>query len=332
MLFTVLLKSSGPRSGPGLAGFDLQNIGIEMTEDIPYHAEGRNFEFEKGSIMKRFLLIAIALSLGLPTKSVAEPATGNMQPLDSKLMEAIQAEVSNAPWHIKHSLPELKHVKSSFLSTAQTIELASADNQNLQILVMSAPSLSLSTDFVLAYLKNSKGEIVDWKSKWLCCREGQLGIRLFDVDDDGSKEFCFVCKAIDSPVRILSAYRVNEQRFEAVIVEYFSGFAVEFAETNLPNGLSLQPRLSGKKLWETGKLYEIPIRVLNKSHEDISLKNCSVWLSSEDMFSGGGAFGGFAVESLKPGEEVEVVIVVRFDERPPFRKITFGIHERPELP
>jgi hypothetical protein len=249
---------------------------------------------------------------------------------DPKIFDHIEAEVSKGGWEIKHSLPELKHAKRQHFPlgrNTETHDLESSDGQSFQVLVLNAPAMSMpGEDFALAYLKNPEGKIVHWKSRWLYNRLGNLGTRLLDVNDDGVKEFCFVSKPFERAEQVLSAYCVREDRFEPVIAEHTSLFTVEFVETVLPDGLVLQPQLKGKYGWETDKLYEIPVRVINNAGQDRTLTDCSVWFSSE--FYGGGIHGSLDVDKLKPKEATETTVTVRFTRMPHESKLGFMIHRR----
>ena len=251
--------------------------------------------------------------------------------LNSKFYDEIHREVRKSDGQIRRSLPELRFVKNRLLPSVRTVELSSAEAKGFQVLILDAPSRNWpGEDFALAYLKNAKGEIVDWRSKWLSVREGQLETRLRDVNDNGTKEFCFVSKRLDSSEQLLSAYAVKEQKFDPVIAEDHTSFNVAFSQTTSAKGLVLTPQLKGNYIWETDKFYEIPVRVVNKSNEDCSVKNCYVWFASE--IYGGGTGGDFDVETIKSKNETNVNVVVRFTQIPPPGKLGFEIKTTPELP
>jgi len=282
-------------------------------------------------IMKNMTFIAIALVMA---SCATKPKITVLELVDPKVYDDIEAEVSKGGWEIKHSLPELKHARQNHFPLArktQTLELESAERQHFQVLILSAPSTCMpGEDFALAYLKNPEGKIVHWKSRWLYNRWGSLGAKLLDVNDDGVKEFCFVCNPFQRAEIILSAYCVREERFEPVIAEPVSHITIEFKEAVLPDGLLLQPQLEGRYGWETDKLYEIPVRVVNNSNESRSLKGCSIWLSGQ--FNGGGTCGQFDVDELKPKSATETTITVRFAQPLLDAKLTFEIHKREGSP
>ncbi len=283
--------------------------------------------------MRRFGIVITATVLFslLAASCATKPETAVLTFVDPKLYDNLMAEVSKAGWDIKHSLPELKHAKGHFSlgRSTNTIELLSSEGEAFQVLVLECPSMgTLNDNFMLAYLKNPEGKIVDWKSRWLSTRQGHLETRLLDVNGDGVKEFCFVCERFERSEQILAAYSIQQHRFEPVIAEQISYFTVEFAEIVQPDGLLLQPQLKGQYGWETGKLYEIPVQVINQSHDEISLKGCSLWLSGE--FFGWGMHGGFDVETLGPGDQVDTTVVVRFTERVSDSKLSFKIERRGE--
>jgi len=272
--------------------------------------------------MKRFIPLIMMFALSSCATKTGPPV---YKLVDPKVYEKIQAEVSNGGSEIKNSLSELKWVRENVFPVFRTIEiveLTSLDGQLFQVMTLSCPSASMPGEsFILAYLKNSKGKIVHWKSRWLSNRQGNLGTRLLDVNEDGVKEFCFVSKPFKRPEQLLSAYCVQEQKFEPVIAEQLSLFDVEFTETVLPDGLVLQPQLKGKYAWETDKLYEIPVRVINTSNEDRSLKGCSLWFSDEVY--GGGVCGAFTVENLKTKDSTDTTIVARFTQMPHDSRLGF---------
>jgi hypothetical protein len=101
---------------------------------------------------------------------------------------------------------------------------------------------------------------------------------------------------------------------------------VEFAETILPDGLVVQPRLKGRYGWKTGKLYGIPALVRNPTDEDRSLKGCFLGLSDDGPASCG-TMGRFDVDELKPNAATETTLTVRFYQRFYDGKLGFQIDQ-----
>ena len=268
------------------------------------------------------LLVSCAAQVDPPfvwdTDLNAYDGTVTVDPIYHQLM----AKVSESPWEIKRSLPELKYAEHS--KPVVTIPLRSPDGQVFQAIVLKSPAASFPGDeFMLVYLMSPKGEVVDWKSRWLYNRLGTLEVRLFDVNDDGAKEFCFVCKPFERPEQLLSAFRVKDGKFEAAIAEEIPYFTVEFEETVLESGIVIHPQLKGPLHWETDKLYEVPLRITNRSTKRKSLGGCYVEISPDDF--GMLYYWWFAEKDLDPGESLETTMTVRFPPDHPDLKIGFDI-------
>lgn len=265
-----------------------------------------------------------------PKESAERSGLEVMERVCLKVYDEIQAEVSEGGSEIKHSLPELKYLKKHYFplsSNISTVELENIDRQRFQVLVLSRRAMSIpGQGFILAYLKNPDGKIVHWRSCWLSNRRGILETKLLDVNDDGLKEFCFVCKPFKRPEQVLGAYSVRDGKFDPVVAERISHFLVEFDET-LSNGLLLQPQLKERYIWQTDKLYEIPIRVTNRSlsSKPVDLRRKSLRFSD---FSGGSYFvKGFTTNALAPSATVETTIIVRFSQGLADQKFGFEIEE-----
>ena len=156
-------------------------------------------------------------------------------------------------------------------------------------------------------------------------RRGILKTGLYDVNDDGVMEFCFVRSRFDDPVQLLGAYCVREGKFDPVIYEEYRDlyYSIEFEKTILPNGLELQPLLKGEYVWQIYKLYELPIRLTNRSQKAIDLKGC--YLGLNQRFSGTTQYKTFEVDSLAPGDSMETLITVSFYERIPKTKFSIEL-------
>ncbi|MCD4656467.1 MAG: hypothetical protein K8S87_02870 [Planctomycetes bacterium] len=275
--------------------------------------------------------ITISILLALLLASCAEKQIIPVVELvDPKIYEDIQDEVSKGGWWINHSLPELKYVMRNYfpwLKNIKTHDLESTDGQHFQVLVLNSQAKSMpGEDFILAYLKNPDGKIVHWKSQWLYNRRGDLKTKLLDVNDDGIMEFCFICEQtfrVKQTEQLLAAYCVQGQQFEPVIAEQFTYITVEFAKTSLSDGLLLEPKLTGKYAWQTGKLYEIPVRVTNRSAQSKNLRGCNLRFRSSDDFYGTYFYCGFTIDSLAPGATVEALMTVRFGQG--FGELKFGL-------
>ncbi|MHC4506916.1 MAG: hypothetical protein ACYTFI_26820 [Planctomycetota bacterium] len=276
-------------------------------------------------MVKKLMSIAVLLFLA---SCAATPDTPIFQMADPRLHEKLVAEVSKGGRRIRDSLPELRHATDGhffFFRTTHAITLHSVEGQAFQILVLDCPASSMpGEDFMLAYLRDPQGNIADWRSKWLYNRRGSLETRLLDVDDDGLKEFCFICKPFERPEVLLAAYRVRGSEFEPVIAEDISLFTISFRETVAENGIVIRPQLQGRYGWQTGKLYEVPLRVSNNSDKAIDLGGCYVGFSP-DGFYGSWRGGGWSKDQLSPGETVETTMVLRFSQGLPDRKYGFEI-------
>ena len=244
--------------------------------------------------------------------------------IDPKVYDQLMTKVSEGRQEIKRSLPELKYARSS--KPVVTIPLRSPDGQVFQALVLKSLGPVPGKDFMLVYLMSPKGDVVDWKSRWLDTGSLRaLEVRVFDVNDDGVKEFCFVCKPSDGPAQLLSAFRVKGGRFEAAIAEEISYFTVEFEETVLESGIVIQPQLKGPRHWERDKLYEVPLRIINRATEPKSLRGCYVSLSADaDTMSYSSMF---AKKDLDPGDSLETTMTVKFSQDWPDLKVGFDIEK-----
>ena len=140
--------------------------------------------------------------------------------------------------------------------------------------------------------------------------------RLLDVNDDGTKEFCFVAKPFERPEQLLAAYAVREGKFDPVIAERTTHFTVAFEETTLSSGLRLQPQHKGRYLLQTEKLCEIPVRITNRSPKPVDLRNRYLRLAPS-AFSGTYFLSRFTTNALAPGDTVETIVTLRFDQAPP---------------
>jgi len=282
--------------------------------------------------MKKLISIVICCVL---FSCATQPESPTVQLLDSKTYDAIQEEVNKCEWEVKHSLPELKYVRenhSPFGRALETVELRSSGGEVFQVLTLNCPSMDMpGEDFMLSYLKNPHGKIVHWKSCWLYNRLGNLGTKLLDVNHDGVKEFCFISKPFKGPEQILSAYCVRNEKFDPVIAKQVSYFTVEFTESVLPNGLLIKPQLEGKYGWETGKLYEIPIRVSNRSVTSKELRGCNLRFSPSDFY-GAYFFCGFTTNTLAPDATLDATMTVRFSQGVRDQKFGFVIEEYKERP
>jgi hypothetical protein len=249
-------------------------------------------------------------------------------------LEKLFAEVNSGDWQIRQSIPELKYAQEHCLFLGKAIETAgllSADRRRFAVLVINCPSISFpGDDFIVAYLRDPSGAVVDWKSQWLYNRQGSLKTRVLDVNCDGVPDFCFVCKPLHRPEQLLSGFCVRNGKFEPVIAENKSFFDVEFEETKLEDGIVIQPRHEGRYGWQTDKLYEIPVKVANRSGKSIDLRGRSIWLSPS--FYGSGSYGTLTDKTLKPGDVVETMLTVRFSQGYPERRFGFELtlpHENP---
>ncbi|MHC4201980.1 MAG: hypothetical protein ACYSU0_18480 [Planctomycetota bacterium] len=275
-------------------------------------------------MVKKLMPVAVLLSL---TSCATTPDMPVFQMTDPRLYEELVAEVSKGGWRVRDSLPELRYARGppSIFETTYTITLHSAEGQAFQILVLDCPGTGFPDyDFMLIYLRDPEGNITDWRSRWLYNRRGNLKTRMLDVNDNGSKEFCFVCKPFGRPEVLLAAYRVRGGEFEAVIAEEESRFTIGFRETVAPNGIVIRPQLQGRCGWQTGKLYEVPLRVTNGSDKAIDIGGCYVGFSP-DGFYGAWFARSLSKDRLGPGEAVETTVTLRFCRGLPEREYGFEI-------
>ena len=286
--------------------------------------------------MTKSISIAVVVTLAAcathPNRAPFEVA----HPKDPKeVLEELSAEVDSGGWETRHSLPELKYAKEHYIvpgKTIDTADLLSADGRRFTVLIINCPSSSFpGSDFMLAYLRDPAGVIVDWKSQWLYNRDGRLKTKVLDVDHDGAPDFCFVCERHRRPELLLSAFCVRNGKFDPVIAESTTYFDVVFEDNVLEGGLVVQPQLKGRYIWQTDKLYEIPIKVLNRSEEPIDLRGRYIWLSTS-FFYGSGSCGRLNDETLRPGSILDTVVTVRFSQGCPDRKLGFELTPRHEVP
>jgi hypothetical protein len=249
-------------------------------------------------------------------------------------LEVLLAEVRSGGWELKQSLPELTYAKDRYFpfgSTIVTTNLLAADSRNFSVLVINCPSMSFpGNNFMLAYLRDPTGAIVDWKSQWLHNREGDLTNKVLDVNYDGVPDFCFVGEPFRRPELLLSAFCVRNGKFDPVIAEHKEHFDVEFQDTKVEGGIVIQPQLRGRYGWQTDKLYEIPVKVLNHSEKPIDLRGRYIWLSPS--FHGSGSHGRLNDETLWPGGVLDTTVSVRFSQVCPDLKLVFELAPRDESP
>jgi hypothetical protein len=193
------------------------------TFSSPPHRRANSMD--RSMMMSRLMITTMTLVLAAcaTKRDVAVLPMADVR-LCADICKDIETELNQGGWEVKDSLLELKHFEEAsdlfMASGIQTVKIDAADGQRFQILVLSAPAMSVpGEDFVLAYLTNPGGKIVHWKSQWLSNRQGNLGIKLLDVNDDGVKEFCFVCDPFGRAEQLLAAYGVREERLDPVIVE-----------------------------------------------------------------------------------------------------------------
>jgi hypothetical protein len=281
------------------------------------------------SSMAPMILLSIALVFITASCAVKDenPFSWVIAP---KVREEIESEVRKAEHDVQLSLPELKYALASYRSLAtsmSTVEIPGAEGKIFQLLILDCPSMSFpGDDFMLVYLKNQDGAIVDWKSQWLYTRLGNLESKFLDVNADGVKDFCFVSIGFQERERILAAFCVRDGKFDPVIAEHTAYFDIEFEDRESDGGLVLQPQLKGKQSFQTEKIYEIPIKVVNRSNEVKNLNGCSVWFSED--FYGSSTGGGFNAESLPAGAAAESTVTVRFTAAPRDRKLGFMMINR----
>jgi len=279
-----------------------------------------------------------AISIGLLAVLASCASHPNAALLDmgqpKEALETLFAEVNKGGLEIRPSLAELKYAKENYSCLGQAIEttnLMSADRRRFAVLVINCPSTSFPGDnFILAYLRDPTGAIVDWKSQWLYNREGSLKTKILDVNYDGVPDFCFVCEPFCRPEQLLSGFCVRDGKFEPVIAEHKTYFDVEFDETKLEGGIVIQPQQKGRYVWQTAKLYEIPVAISNRSGEPIDLRGRYIWLSPG--INGSGSCGAFTNETLEPGGVVETVVTVRFSQGYPDRRFGFELTPRHDNP
>jgi len=221
----------------------------------------------------------------------------------------LQSQVTKGDEGVADSLPELKHAEEQPYTTKE-FELQSADRQHFRVLVLNVFPISLpGHGFALAYLKDHHGKIVDWKSRWLGTYQGMLDFRLLDVNHDGIEEFCFVCKPFEQPDQLLSAYRVRNGRFEAVIAEDRVPFDATFQNTIVDPNIAIEPQLTGHYGWESYKMYEVPVKIINRGNAAVTLRDTQLWKVDEDaeFYC---HFKALDKETLQPGEAVETTVTI----------------------
>jgi hypothetical protein len=110
----------------------------------------------------------------------------------------IEAKVVKAKWPIVQSLGELRYWKSradsKLPANMETFDIWSLDGQQFQVLVLTAPTIGPPDEsHILAYLRNSDGDIIDWASElqsgYSC---SSLYAELMDVNNNSLEELCFV--------------------------------------------------------------------------------------------------------------------------------------------
>lgn len=278
-----------------------------------------------------------AISIALSAVLICCASHSKAAPFDvahsKDALENLFAEVNRGGWEIRQSLPELKYAKRSYPFFEQAIEmtnLLSADGRRFAVLVINCPATSFpGNNFMLVYLRDPTGAIVDWKSQWLYNREGSLKTKILDVNYDGVPDFCFVCEPFSRPEQLLSAFCVRDGKFDPVIAEHKTYFDVEFEETQFKDGIVIQPQQKGR-FCQTDKLYEISAKVVNRSGKPIDLRGRYIWLSP--TFYGSGSYGMLTNETLKPGGVLETVVTIRFSQTCPDKRFGFELTPRHENP
>lgn len=278
--------------------------------------------------------ISIAVVTALASCATHPNAASSNVAQQKEVIEKLFAEVNSSDWKIRQSVPELKYAKEGhhfFGKTFDTTNLLSTDRRRFSVLVISCPSASFPGDnFMLAYLRDPTGAIVDWKSQWLYNREGSLKTKVLDVNCDGVPDLCFVCKPSQRPEQLLSAFCVRNGKLDPVIAEKKRYFDVEFEETILEGGIVIQPQLKGRYVWQADKLYEIAVKLINRSEKPVDLRGRYIWLAPS--FYGSGSYGPLNEETLSPRGALETIVTVRFSQGSAERKFGFQLTPRHENP
>ncbi len=246
-------------------------------------------------------------------------------------LETLLAEVKTASMRVRESLPELKYANrgSLFYRTSVTMtKLLSAERLRFTLQIIDCPaSFTPGTSFTLVYLRDPAGALVGWKSQWLRTGEGNLKTKILDANYDGVPDFCFICKPLRSPEQIISGYCVTNGQFVPVVAEHTVEFGVQFQETKLKDGLVIQPLDAGRQIWQASKLYEIPVRLLNRSTNEIDLRGRQLLLSDSYPWTIYPAV--FANETLQPGQSMDATVTVRTSAPQPDQKFGFQLEPLP---
>ncbi len=268
------------------------------------------------------MALLILASCGTPPNRSALSFASTNDPFKELLNE-----VSSNTWEIKESLPELKYAKDSIPRGPmfETNRLRDADGNKFQVLIINCPSMSFpGDDFMLAYLRDSKGKIVDWKSQWLYNRRGILKTKIFDANHDGIADFCFICKPFEGPEEIVSGVCVTKGRFTPVTLERTRFVEVDFSETMLEGGLVAQPQFKGRLSWRTDKIYELPVKIFNPTDKPIDLRGRYFDLDYANFY-GSYHHNRLKNEVILPGETEEITFSIRCDAACPDGTFRFAL-------
>jgi hypothetical protein len=286
----------------------------------------REWRGRSASRLKRCLLGALVLAA---TSCSTTPGRDGWFGLSSpKQLEQLQAAVKNADSRVRESVPELKYAASLTFGGLQTVPIKSAEGKRFEILVLYRPSESFpGEDFVLAYLRDAAGQIVDWKSKWLYNRRGMLGTRVLDLDRDGVKDFCFVSKAVNDSEQFLGAYEVKGCRFEPVIAEETAIFDIDLGNSTNENGIVIEPK--PKTIYcQLDRLYEIPLTFVNRSQSAASLKGRYL-VPVVKGFNTLSVSAQLVKEILQPGESLQTEVTVKLSPSGPAEPLRFRLEQGP---
>jgi len=179
-------------------------------------------------------------------------------------------------------------------------------------------------DFTLIYLQNLDGEILDWKSQWLNNRRGQLKTRIWDVNGDGIQDFCFLCRDYKDSDQLLSAYFIRDSKFFSATAEHFAGVDVEFEGMTNDDGIEIQPQLKSRYVWQTEKLYEIPLKIINHSTERKRFEKYSIEPVIEPS-AGYRMTYQMNKQDIAPGESTDALVTVGFTQAESGLKIRFKL-------
>jgi len=232
-------------------------------------------------------------------------------PSDEEL-NAIQEEVRNGSDRLRESLPTLQFITNmcSGFMTSKHFYIKSMDHKRHEVVALIKHNGLLWGGLALAYLKNAEGKIVDWESDYVGDRERVIGVKMIDVNDDGVKELCFIAEGSgpDEPDFLLSAHGVRGNFFYPLSAACKARFDIKFQSSTADGGILIEPQLKGIHNWASDQLYDVPIKLMNRSDKTLDVNNFHV--ETDDARTKYLIYTPPDKLKLEPGESVEAMVTI----------------------